>query len=393
MNLQIINVVWGEKYIKTFLELSLPTQFSKGNLAELKDKPKYIIYTDEIGKSQITSSSHYKKLESACDVIFRVIRIKKNECSFKVMLKCHSDSIREANATSSPIVFISPDCIFSTGVFTYLEEALNRGIRLLAICSTRMSLDKYKNIIEEKEKKDGQDIVSWSSRELATITVQNLHYRAKCLFIKAGHISAHPSHIYWQLDENNILAKAFHLHPLLIWPREHNALPKISTDGKNFLEKICPNYDEWEVITDCSKISLFEISSDQQFTDDFTHPINKFTLRRWEKTHVSPSHHYFIKKNIILGNSIEKPEWEKIIRDANFELKSLRNISNKALYIGFLQSYLNVIKWYIQTFLLVISGKKKAPLKKAFSHLRFFICHKAIPSHVGLFKPKTPKHK
>ena len=62
MNLQIINAVWGKKYIDTFLQLSLPTQFSLGNLKELKSKPNFILYTDQAGKEQILNAPIYKKL-------------------------------------------------------------------------------------------------------------------------------------------------------------------------------------------------------------------------------------------------------------------------------------------------------------------------------------------
>ena len=97
MNLQVINAVWGKKYINTFLQLSLPTQFSSGNLKDLTSKPNYIIYTNKVGQAQITESPIYKTLEAHTNVIFRIITIKKSQCHFETLLECHSDSIKEAN--------------------------------------------------------------------------------------------------------------------------------------------------------------------------------------------------------------------------------------------------------------------------------------------------------
>ena len=217
MKLQIINVVWGEKYTNTFLKLSLPTQFSAGNLRDLSIRPNYIIYTSKSGKEQITSSSIYQTLESSCNVIFRITKISPEDCPFKILLKCHSNAIAEANTTSSPIIFLSPDSVVSTGLFTYCEKALRRDIRLIAICSTRMSLEKYQKLSDIKKEENAEGIVNWSPQELAVTTVRNLHHRARCLIMNNGKIGTHPSHMYWRLDDNNLLAKAYHLHPLLIF--------------------------------------------------------------------------------------------------------------------------------------------------------------------------------
>ncbi|MCB1109739.1 MAG: hypothetical protein KDK64_02065, partial [Chlamydiia bacterium] len=199
MKLQIINVVWGEKYINTFLDLSLPTQLSSGNLRELSEKPDYIIYTNESGKEQIKSSRIYQSLEASASVNFKLIKIASGKCPFKILLESHSNAIKEANRKNAPMVFLSPDCILSTGVFTYCEQALIRGTRLIAVCSSRMSLEAYQEVVQEKKANNQEGIVAWSPQELAVTTIKNLHYRAKCLMMSEGNIGGHPSHMYWKL--------------------------------------------------------------------------------------------------------------------------------------------------------------------------------------------------
>ncbi len=397
MKFQIINVMWGENYIKTFLELSLPTQFSTGNLFDLKTKPSYVIYTNKEGKKQIQSSPIYQSLESTCTVDFRLIHLKKGWCPFGMMMKCQKHSIKESKKSKSPLVFLAPDCILSSGVFCYIEDALNKGVRLIAICSSRMSLESYREVIKTKEGKD--EIVDWDSKSLAKITVKNLHHRAKCLIMKENQISNHPSHMYWQLDENNLFGKAYHLHPLLIWPRNLNVLPKFSIDGKKFLEEICPNFEEWEVITDCSKISLFEVSSNKQFQDDFTLPLDKITFNEWLKHNVSDSHHFFFKHQIILGDGNWKPEWDKVIEQALLQIKRLstlppRPVTRSPLVkkrfkwsfrlkwsFRFKWSFLQFFKWYGTLFYYIIIGRKKVTIKKIKYHFRYLLVHKRFPTH------------
>ncbi len=386
MKLQIINVVWGVKYTNTFLELSLPTQFSAGNLRDLSIRPNYIIYTNEVGKDQIISSSIYQILESSCDVIFRITKLSPETCPFKILLKCHSDAIAEANKISSPIIFLSPDSVVSTGVFTYCENAVKRKIRLVSICSSRMSLQKYQKYSEEKKKKSSEGIVTWLPQELAVATVHNLHHRAKCLLMSDGKIGTHPSHMYWRIDENNLLAKAYHLHPLLFWPEKHDVYPVTSADGMNFLEKACKNFNKWEVIQNCNDLSLFEISSDDQFLEDTSVSRDFFSLKFWLKSSVSKAHRYFYKHDIILGDGIEKPDWGYKIQAIHQDIKHLH--SSDPINLNFNHNFKKIrrkllitVIFYKTLILQVFSGKKKLTFKKIFHHLFFLVRYRSLPYH------------
>ncbi|MCB1107768.1 MAG: hypothetical protein KDK76_06710 [Chlamydiia bacterium] len=375
MNLQIINVVWGQKYIQTFLELSLPAQLSYGNLRDLKTQAHYIIYTTEEGQKLIEASQIFKQLQHACHVIFRIISFKVDTCPFKILLKNHSDAIKQGNKTNSPLIFLSPDSIVSTGTFCYCENAINKGIRLIAICSARMSLEKYIPIALKK--KDHEGVVTWKPKELAIATVQNLHHRGKCLVMEGDKISTHPSQMYWKLDENNLLAKAYHLHPILLWPEKKNVYPKISADGKNFLERICPNLKKWEIITDCNNISLFEISSDKQFTEDTKHPKNPFWFKRWVKINVSKAHQYFFSHTILLGDGVKKANWPTVFQKSEKEIKELLTPIKPNLKCFFRRYFL----FYLILFNYVVSGEKKLTLRKIAYHFSFIRNHHALPIH------------
>jgi len=380
MEIHVINVVWGQVYIRTFLELSLPTQFAPGNLTSLspKIKARYIIYTTHDGKRLITQASIFKALDQIAIVEFRLIKGEANECSFDTFMECHSHAIKVANKTHSPIILLSPDSILSSGVFVYLEKAIRQGKRIVAISSARMSLEKYREIVEKKQGKHPHHLFNWSSRDLAVTVIHNLHHRTRCLFLKDNCISTHPSHIYWELDSNNVYGRAFHLHPLLIWPKNCNALPDTSTDGKHFLEKACPGYQTWDVITHCKEIALFEISSDQQFVTDFKQKIDPACFNQWRLMNTSSSHLFFAKHQIILGDGLEKPAWKNIIENANKEFANL----------GKINSPFHLIRCYFKLIFLVLTGRKKLTFKKVYHHFRFLIVYRQFPSHS--LPAKTP---
>lgn len=165
---------------------------------------------------------------------------------------------------------------------------------------------------------------NFSSVELAELALQNLHpYIEKC-FIKEGKTLERPSEMYFPLDEKNVLVPAFHLHPLLLWPRDHSALPPITTDGPYFLEKAVPDFQEWDVITDCSKAALFELSRDAFLENAKIKPLTP------------PLSFRFTKPFLILG-------------------------------------------FYLSKLGLVLIGKKRFPLKKILSHFRYILKTRSIP--------------
>ena len=383
MHFQIINVVWGIRYIDTFLKLSLPTQFAEGNLKGLRLKPNYIIYTDSIGKNYIVQAPIYKKLTACTNVIFRKITINAKQNSFDLLLKCHADAIQQANKIKAPIILLSPDALLSINVLSYLTKKVEDKKRLIALCSARMSLEKYREIITTRSLLSKQEI-QWSPQELAVMTIKHLHRRGQCLLMGGDCISSHPSHMYWKLDVNNLVAKCYHLHPLLIWPEADHIYPSISVDGKDFLEKICPNKKSWEVVQDCREIALFEISSDQQFKEDIQIPINRFHLKKWIVENTSKAHHYFMKHTIILGDGIEKEEWKEKIIEANSFLETIFDRKFSTIKIV---SLINVLVSTCSDFLIfhlilvyyVLTKKKKLNWKKFKNHFLYLFKYRAFP--------------
>ncbi|NRA90366.1 MAG: hypothetical protein HRU43_04485 [Simkaniaceae bacterium] len=377
--LHIINVMWGTKYINTFLNLSLPTQLSEGNLKSLSQKPNYTIYTDKIGKNQILSSSIYQELKTCCNIHFKIKKISPTTCPFKTLLKCHKDGIKSASFSRSPVIFLSPDCIFSTGALTYCENAIKKNVRLVAICSTRMSLEKYETIADAKTKKQGK--IDWGPQELAVTAIHNLHHRAKCLFLENNKCSSLPSHFYFKLSQNTVLAKAFHLHPLLIWPENYKKYPVNSADGINFLENSCPNIETWDVITNCKEISLFEVSSDEQFQSDTKEELTPMMFKFWMERNISDAHKHFFTHQIILG---EEPQGEKTQESIEKILEPLHSLVReaKSIPLEVVQNFLSfssVMRFYINLIHCIFTGKKKFTIKKLLSHIGYLFKHKTPP--------------
>ncbi|MCB1110521.1 MAG: hypothetical protein KDK64_06025, partial [Chlamydiia bacterium] len=228
-----------------------------------------------------------------------------------------------------------------------------------------------------------EGIVAWSPQELAVTTIKNLHYRAKCLMMSEGNIGGHPSHMYWKLDDNNLFAKAYHLHPLLFWPEKHGVYPTISADGKDFLERAYTNFSKWEVIQDCNQISLFEVSSNTQFSEDRAYPTEFFSLKCWLKRNTSKAHQFFYKHDIILGDGEEKPEWKEKIKAAHGLINRLHasNPFGRKAFRFRIPNFRPIFSFYRILIRQVLSGRKRLTFRKVFHHFYFLIRYRSPPYH------------
>ena len=73
----LIMAVWGRSYVDLFLDLSLPSQLSAGNLREASQKGNllYKIYTTKNDIEQITQHPSFKRLSSLVEtkIIARMV--------------------------------------------------------------------------------------------------------------------------------------------------------------------------------------------------------------------------------------------------------------------------------------------------------------------------------
>lgn len=361
MKLHIINVIWGSSYIKTYLEFSLPSQLAEGNLPGFaKIIPAiYIFYTTEKDKEKLEKSPLLKKLRTHIPVEFRILDSLKTLTDYERMSLCHKKAIKEANYEDAALIFLSPDAIFSTNVFSFVASHLKSGKRLIAICSTRLSYEGMRSALSSRS------ALSLSSGELTTIALKHLHRRIQLSFIQNGMIISHPSQIYWKLDENNILVKAFHLHPLLIWPEKKDLLPEEPIDSPRYIGAACPNFETWEIISDSKSIAVYELTADSQFSDMVTMPLTPFLFQKWGRKNLTKWSHFFASHSIILGNGEKQASWIPIKKDAEELIHSLLN--NKVPY--FINISILVSIYYLKVIKNILLGKKKLNLKNLKKHI------------------------
>lgn len=303
--IHIVNVLWGKETRDLYFQHILPTQLGPGNLPFFASQNGcYHCFTTAEDRKEIVRYEAFQKLERLLPVHFSEIELGREKNKYRLMTDCHRKAVSEAAKVNAPLVFLAPDLLFSEGSMRYLIGAIQRGKRVLLTPTIRSQKEGF---IRELEKKPRFEPVS--SRELAGLSLHTIHPFALQQFWGKTEISSWPSHLYWKIDESNLLIRAFHLHPLLIWPEK--PAPLRSTIDDDFYSHACPDKKNWEIIQD----------SDQLFVVDLTE--SDFQLKKWMKPtlanlgywayqYASSAHKSFVKLPIWVHSEEAKPEWKRI---------------------------------------------------------------------------------
>lgn len=328
----LINMaVWGDSYIKAFIDVSLPSQLSEGNLGQLKGRSdcRYHIFTTEEGREKIESSEPFQDLKKILPVDFFQLGDSFSENKYYKWAQCNKITILEANRLNAAVIFFNPDAIYSDGMFKILIDAMQQGKRVVVCSGVRLMKESFlKNLAQHrKEFQKGKTDLTLPPRILTSFALKHLHPISESLFWEQEMISTWPSNLYWRLDDETLLIRAFHLHPILIWPEKKNVLPHTTIDDV-YLGKVCPSRDKWKIITDSDEFAAFEMSSESEAPMIYTDKKDLEKVALWAFTVTKPYHWKFFQTPIFLHSKDKNSSWALKIQACNDEVDKILRFLN-----------------------------------------------------------------
>jgi hypothetical protein len=151
------------------------------------------------------------------------------------------------------------------------------------------------------------------ARDLVKLAMGHLHPLTEALFWDSAHFGSGPSHLYWRVGDDGILARCFHLHPLMVNPLVRGLLPSSTIDA-DYTPLACPDPDTLYVVEDSDEIAGFEISGRSQFGTfkprKFSAADTAFYARYWTQSH----HRKFVTHPIRFHGSELSAQWQEAER-------------------------------------------------------------------------------
>jgi hypothetical protein len=254
----ILVPVWGEPYCDIFTQISLPSQLAPGNLPSLphKDRCLYHVLTRPEDEARIRSAESWRRLESVMPVRVELRRDKKGT-SYETMSAYLSDGIALADKDDAASLFFNPDLIFSNGTIAVLVQKVRDGRRVVFTTGIRLQKE---SVIPEILEFRGDGAISVTSRDLASVALRNLHPLSRQNIWTDGNGTLLPATMLWPVGNEGLLARCFHLHPLLVWPERKNVVFQGTIDD-DFVSMACPDAEADYVVTDSDDLLMCEISA------------------------------------------------------------------------------------------------------------------------------------
>ena len=317
----IIVPVWGESYTRLFAEVSLPTLLAPGNIPALPHRERHVfsIYTTPDSRCLIESTPAFARLKEFIRVEFHPVRARVDQIGnpYDVQSDCYRRAIRHADAVDKAIVFLTPDIVMSDGSLRGLARIAASSARAVIGVGVRLDKAQVRDRLLAHHCSATGDAIAITPHALARLALKTLHPIAKAHMFHAEGEHLGPSNLYWRVGSEGLLARCFHLHPFLVYPRVKNAPFAKSIDG-DYLEAACPDPDDIHVITDSDEFSAWELSDADRRLPMVPRSLPLADLAKWVRDKTTQRHRGLIQKVIRLHCGVtDHALWQRVERESS----------------------------------------------------------------------------
>ena len=314
MQLNAITVVWGPEYTRFFLDAVVPSLLWPGNLPAIAEnhRPAYLLYTTLEDAQVMDAHPAFARLKTVAEVQIHSIEenIADPAKKYEVAASCHKDALSRVAAEGAALLLLSPDCVYSDGALAHAFGHLRRGKRAVLSASLRAAKEGFEPALAALCGMGG--VRPADPRALFALAMDHLHPLSRTLLVDSQEFSTWPSHVYWPVGDEGaegILAHCFHLHPLMVRPREFYRDFRDAMDN-DFLAQACPDPAEMHLIDDSDDALGVEVSAQAQFDHLIRpcrfHPAN---VAEWSHLFANAQHREFFRVPVRFRASAPTSAW------------------------------------------------------------------------------------
>jgi hypothetical protein len=326
--LDFILPVWGVEYTSCFTELCLPALLAPGNLpaVPLADRHVFQIYTTAKDRAAIEASASFRRLTRLMPVAFHQVRVHPENSAnpHSIQSDCFRLAIRAADAADRAMVFLTPDMIAADGSMRSLAAIGDRPeVRAVLGIGVRLIKETVSQALLSRHRRPDEDSIVIAPRELVRLLVTELHPICKAHLFKGETEDVFLAQLYWRAGTDGLVARCFHLHPFLVYPRVKNAPFTTTVDG-DYIEAACPNLAETYISADSDELCICELSAASRRLTMMkrSQPVTEFV--QWMRERTTPRHRTLIKTVIRVHTGMDnRALWQQAERDAEAGVSKL----------------------------------------------------------------------
>jgi hypothetical protein len=252
----VVVAVWGPAFRPLFLDVCLPNQLTPGNLGALPPGSRYRLFTspDDVEAFERSPIVEQVRALMPVDIVVMPELAASSRSRFTRMTACHRRSLVDAREARSAVIFLCADHIIGEGTFAAVVRRHAAGSRAVMCTGVRVNRDQC---LAELAARGG--VRGVAVRELVAVAMQHLHPFTLAHMIDAASTPTRPISVYWKVPGEGLLARSFHLHPLMVDAVRRDVMPEDTIDG-HFVRHACPLREQVHVVDDSDELAIFEMS-------------------------------------------------------------------------------------------------------------------------------------
>lgn len=295
-NFCCITPVWGNEYVKYFTDYSLPSQLAKGNLESIcSDNSIYCIYTTQAYVEQIRNSPAFKQLESFYKINLEVVDAADMN-SHELASNCFRRGIFKAQVINAVMLFLTPDTVFARNSFNYLKKMLEEGYRaIMAPCMTFEASAGCAELVKYINKTS----LEINGRECIDLVKKAMHSNTREQFYEEEAGNMMPGSLYWYVGDQGMLTHSFHLHPILVFPKNWDHKFAGTVDG-DYVVGACPQEEDILLVKDNDDFCMIEMANKDHIIDACHRKGSPSDVVDWAIIHANAQHRQFFAQPLYL---------------------------------------------------------------------------------------------
>jgi hypothetical protein len=214
--------VWGAGYVRTYLDVCLPTHLSDGNLGALggAGEHTYTLFTTADDFRVIEASRAFERLRGMVRVEVEILSPPGEGVNkYKLKTSCYRHAFEAASGRGAAIFALNADMVLADGFVRRSAELLERGVRLIEVPGPRGVGAAISSALNSNFRSADGVAISVSTRQLADLWLANMHPQLAQHNVEGPEGEPfHPSHLYWLVEGEGVMIRGFHLYPIVVRP-------------------------------------------------------------------------------------------------------------------------------------------------------------------------------
>lgn len=316
MKLCIAKCVWGARYVRTMLELNLPSLLASANLpaAAARVTVEHLLVTTAEDRAIIEASPVYKALSQV--VSCRIIPLDETPVSVGYlgtidrMNRSHIQILADCRSTGAHWIFDQPDHIWGSGSLNHLAMLAESGVRCALFAGIRTIQQDMEPMLSTWRQGTTLDI---DRDSLLRLSIEHMHVHDRTRFWGAPLGTLAPHHLNWRVGPQSFLRRVYYAQPFLMAVPSKHVAPTRSVDLDYVEQAYMP--EELHQIASSRDFLVVEVSDRWHFKDQTTHPLTIPYMASWTGRYVTGRQMAVFNQPIrFQADATPERHWRRLIR-------------------------------------------------------------------------------